>query len=751
MIILTDDDQPGANEVTIYGITPTADENSIKVEGRGSATITDLMVELVLNRDRYEDVYPSDSGDEDEDEEPRSDEEPDDIKTLKDEIKAVDRKVQQTEEAKASATSRLRILELYGESVAKDHPDNIVDCISTYEEERKKAFNIFHSCEKDITDLKKRGMQTRKKVQKLESKVLKAKAKASRAEEKQKEHEEREREKKKQAKRQLKLDRVKFWPKKVYKVIVSIDGVAELTPASSRRGSVSSIGKHSDESSNISLSLSYITNAASWSPRYDLSLNTPSNSGTILYRAEYSNATSEIWRDAKVVLSTSETSFQGLGEPIPQMQPWHIDLSKSGFGNTGPNSALYSNHEQSYKHVNPSSITAKPNVPRETLFGLETLAAPMQQMLNEQQTHQIHMLNRQRQGGNKQHANNNFASNWSSVAQGRLDAPPYQAQQLLQQPQQQAQAFSLANYGQASGGGLFGSQQNAVSRSAAPPPAPTGFGALPATSLTEVGNELQSQGFGGDGDTLMPEMPSLDILESSWSESGMTANYDVPGLRTIKPSFTLRRHRIASVNLKEIHLSHLIVPKLRAAAFLKARIRNNSSVTLLRGPVGVTLDGSFLGNTSLPRSSSGEAFSLNLGVDPAVTISYAKPTVRKSESGILNKEKSNVYLRTCTITNTKSNRLIEGLYLDQVPVSNDEKLKVDVIQPSGLRREGDSARSGKGVAPFGKEDSKWGKATAIFKKAGEVCVDFKIEGGKSVKFTVEYETRHPSQDIVVSL
>ncbi len=34
--------EPGANEITIYGLTPTADESSIKVDGRGSAVSTPL-------------------------------------------------------------------------------------------------------------------------------------------------------------------------------------------------------------------------------------------------------------------------------------------------------------------------------------------------------------------------------------------------------------------------------------------------------------------------------------------------------------------------------------------------------------------------------------------------------------------------------------------------------------------------------------------------------------------------------------
>lgn len=708
------------------------------------------MVELVTNRDRYEDVYPSESENEDIDEESQTDDESDEIKALKQEIRNIDRTVEQVQEAKASASSRLRILELYGESVAKSHPNDINECISTYEEERKKAFAVFHESEQKLSDLKKSKQRAWKALKRLESKASKERARASREEQKQKEREKREREKEEQAKRQLKLDRIKFWPRKVYKIIVSIDSVGELTPGSSRRGSISSLGKVSDETSSISLSLSYITSAASWSPRYDLSLNTPSSSGTVSYRAEYSNATSEVWKDAKIVLSTSETSFYGLGEPVPQMHPWHIDLSKTAFGSAGPSSALYSPHEQNFNQSHILSTATKPNVPRDTLFGLDTLAAPIRQMLNEQQTQQIKMLNRRKGFGIGDNVNNNHAANSFPRASNLFGNQPNQIPQHMQQ-----QPFGSAQT-QGGGGGLFGGQDSTVGtqiahRSAVPPPSPGASSLFGGMTSAEGMNGAPASGFGGDADTLLPETPSLDILESSWSESGMTASYDVPGLRTIKPSFTLRRHRIASISLKDIHLSHLIVPKLRPTAFLKARIRNDSGVTLLRGPVGVTLDGSFLGNTSLPRSSPGEVFSLNVGVDPAVTVSYGKPTVRKSESGILNKEKSNVYLRTCNITNTKAARPIEGLYLDQVPVSNDERLKVEVIQPRGLRREGDSARSGTGVAPFGKEDPKWGKATAIFKKAGEICVNFKIEGGKSVKFAIEYETRHPAQDSVLSL
>lgn len=191
------------------------------------------------------------------------------------------------------------------------------------------------------------------------------------------------------------------------------------------------------------------------------------------------------------------------------------------------------------------------------------------------------------------------------------------------------------------------------------------------------------------------------------------------------------------------------MPKLRAAAFLKARIRNTSSISLLKGPVGLTLDGSFLGNASLPRCSAGESFSLSLGIDPSVIVTYSKPMVKSSQSGFFQKEGSNVYTRTISVTNTKSNRSIEGLVLDQIPVSEDERLKIDVLQPSGLRSEGDTARRGTGVATVGKVTEKWGTARATLKKAGEVCWNVKLEPSRGVKLVLEYENRFPSTETVI--
>jgi hypothetical protein len=182
-------------------------------------------------------------------------------------------------------------------------------------------------------------------------------------------------------------------------------------------------------------------------------------------------------------------------------------------------------------------------------------------------------------------------------------------------------------------------------------------------------------------------------------------------------------------------------------------------VTLLRGSAGVTLDGSFLGNMNLPRVSPGEVFDVSLGVDPAIHVNYPKPTVRRSTQGIalINKESAQLFERSVWLDNTGS-EAVEILVLDQVPVSEDERLRVNIVTPSGLVNEGDSAGTGEAARPSGSKavpgsgDKKegWGSAVAKLQKMGEIAWMVKLEGGKGVLLKLVYEAKLPPSERIVS-
>ena len=657
--------RPGANEITLYGITPTADESSIKVDGRGAATITDIMVDLVPNKQVYEDVYP-----ETEDDEEYSSVCPtmgdstavnEETKAIAGEIAEIDEEVKQIVEDNNSASGQLSILERYKNTVDEKAASDLPKFIQVYREERRKAFSFFNESESRMkmkteqrATVVERQLKAFEALRKERSKLNKAKR--IKAEKEARIHKERM-----DAKRSLEEERSLFWPKKVYGFIVSLDASIE-TPTSSRRGSVESLSTLRQEpllgdACQISLSVSYVSSAGSWCPRYELSLNSSTATGTIIYRAEYYNATSEIWKDAKVSLSTSEAAFQGLGQRPPLMMPWNIRLADGTHGRSN-HDALLSSQEQESKSNSQAIVQAQAGEPRSALFGFTNA---------DKGYHHYH------------HAAAASSAEPRILPMGQ---PQQQQQQMQMQMRQQMQMPQ-----QSMAYGL--SQRHRDAR----------MGGAHTQSSFAYKNPSEESGeyeFDEASSDLLPNVPSLATEEATWAEEGLTFTYDI-GVRTITPSFTKRRYRIVSVHLKNVNLSYFLVPKLQTAAFLDARIVNSSSISLLRGMAGVTLDGSFLGNTPIPRCSAGESFSLSLGVDPSVHVSYSKPTVRRNkESGLFfsQKEDSCVFTRTCTIMNTKSNRVIEGVMLDQAPLSQDHKLKVWILRPTDINGEATTVGAG---------------------------------------------------------
>ncbi|MCJ1353157.1 MAG: hypothetical protein MMC33_003142 [Icmadophila ericetorum] len=771
--------KPGANQIEIYGITPTADEHSIKVDGKGAATITDMTVELIPNPDKYEELYPEES--EDEASETEEENESETEKTERDSVVTVKLEKLETElglnsEAMSASRNRLLLLDSLMGKVEKPDAEIIASSIEQYRIERKKIYeeqaelNILSAeIQKEIKEIKVREEKLAKPALKAKQKAWKVKQKTKQKAQEKKWKAKRE---KQEAKAKVYQERSRFWPKKVYKVVLSLDANSGFTPASSRRGSVDSLAKSpaipikeigtqsSSNSNQISLRLEYVTSSASWAPHYDLIINSPSSSGTVVYRADFYNTTSETWKDCKVILSTSQTSFQGLGEDIPFMHPWHIRLQKVSRVDSD---ITYSALEKKVRAEQKKEATNKANVfNRSYLFGLE---------------------------GEKTRGPDNMMP---SLENNRMRLLPQQ------QAQQQAQQQTLF------GSHALSEQPLAWQSSAlVPPPPPPGanrsarfgaattsfFGGAPKASFSQkrVGGLLADNADKGsdeevddenvEGRTIVPSEASLAFQESAWEESGLTATYEVPGLRTISPSPTARRHRITTIDLKDISLSYTCIPKLRTAAFLKASLKNTSHFTLLKGLAGLTLDGSFLGNTYLKRVSAGESLKLPLGVDPAIHVSYARPGVRKNiGSGLFNKEDSWVYTRSCTFTNSKTTSASPAyiMVIDQVPVSEDERLKVDILAPKGLSNEGDKVRAGEAVAAArldsgssstrastysldsvrGKDTSSkketWGRAVATIKKAGEVGWEVWLEPGKSVRLVLEYETRFPASESVFS-
>ncbi|KUJ16627.1 uncharacterized protein LY89DRAFT_782855 [Mollisia scopiformis] len=748
--------QPGANQIVIDGLTPTVDEHSIKVEGTGSATITDVTIDFIANREVYEDIYPSDSEDESDLEEDDSDVEVDEMKAINEKLKQLNVKILDEQEKINSAAHRLRICDAFGNSVEKNRPppNDLETLIKAYEVERQKIYGAHEKATSEVAKIREEMAKAEKQKLKVAKAVVEANEKSKKEKEKAKEKKLRKKAEISKEKQRIRTERETFWPKKVYCVTINIE-TSSFTPGSSRRNSIdgdtiinqpSSSGLATSEfhepstkplkTGEISLSLSYITYSASWAPRYDLSLNSVKLTGLLEYGAELKNTTSETWRDAHVLLSTSQTTFSGLSETIPQLLPWHVRLYKGG---RNGDSALFSAHELEAKKKEWNQSTGEQSQkPRWEVFGRDN-AVQNAYLAQERQ----HALTKKMKTSREavQYASRH-ANPTPTALFGAAAAQPAQSNSLFRNLEQ----ADLTQRARKSGG------------------APTWNG---HSSHEEMEEDDGDQGFALFDDDEAPNK-SLTFEEGAWEESGLTTTYDIPGLKTISPSNSTIKHKIAKIDFKNVVFSHIVIGKLRQVAFLKARLRNTSKITLLKGPLGLTLDSSFLGQASFPRCSSGETFSLPLGVDPAININYPKPTVRRSQTGIFSKEDTNVFTRSMTIMNTKHNAAIDLTVLDQIPVSEDERLKIEITNPRGLKAGGEGVRAGQPTT-FGPQtlsrgtakeirasvqgmetpkDVKWGSAVATAKKGGEIAWNVKLNPGQGVKLMLEYEACFPGGETV---
>jgi hypothetical protein len=124
--------------------------------------------------------------------------------------------------------------------------------------------------------------------------------------------------------------------KNVYGVHITIELPSSDLTAKESHTSVAQIFQEA------TLTLTYTTTSASWTPHYSVHLDTTNSSlSSLTYRAHFTDCTYETWSEAVIMQSTSQASFGGLKEKIPQMERWRMTLRDKSVIATGDN-GLYS-------------------------------------------------------------------------------------------------------------------------------------------------------------------------------------------------------------------------------------------------------------------------------------------------------------------------------------------------------------------------------------------------------------------------
>lgn len=155
------------------------------------------------------------------------------------------------------------------------------------------------------------------------------------------------------------------------------------------------------------------------------------------------------------------------------------------------------------------------------------------------------------------------------------------------------------------------------------------------------------------------------------------AIYAIAGRVAVPSTGEMKRVQIDAIALDPT-LNVRTVPKADAKAYLYAKLTIAAGTPLLPGAVALFRDATFVGNGRLPLLAPGEDHELGFGVDDLIRVRHAIAEQTQGESGWVSTSKTDLRNYRITVKNLHQ-RPIEVHVLDQIPVAQNEAIKIDLL------------------------------------------------------------------------
>ncbi len=173
--------------------------------------------------------------------------------------------------------------------------------------------------------------------------------------------------------------------------------------------------------------------------------------------------------------------------------------------------------------------------------------------------------------------------------------------------------------------------------------------------------------------------------------SAFQAVYTILGRQTLSPNGEPRRLQIDESDL-ETALTVRAVPRIDERAFLYAKLTVPRATPWLPGQVSLFRDGTFVGNGRLPQMAPGQDHELGFGPDDRIRVRAAIIDEKRADSGIISSTRTQTKSYRMTLKSLHE-RPIAFVVHDQIPVSNNQEIKVELIaKPQPTKRDIDDRR-----------------------------------------------------------
>lgn len=186
--------------------------------------------------------------------------------------------------------------------------------------------------------------------------------------------------------------------------------------------------------------------------------------------------------------------------------------------------------------------------------------------------------------------------------------------------------------------------------------------------------------------------PENDVREqgAQLEAAPFQAVFSVPGKLSIPPTGETKRVFLQQDQIEPV-LTVRTVPRRDPKAYLYAKLSVPKGSPLLPGPVSLFRDGTFVGTGELPVLAAGEDHELGFGADDQVRVRHAVIDEKRGEVGLISSAKTDSRNYRVTIKNMHE-RAVDLVVHDQVPVSQNDEIKVEYVGPQPTKRDLDGKR-----------------------------------------------------------
>ncbi|MDP2939221.1 MAG: mucoidy inhibitor MuiA family protein [Candidatus Omnitrophota bacterium] len=223
-----------------------------------------------------------------------------------------------------------------------------------------------------------------------------------------------------------------------------------------------------------------------------------------------------------------------------------------------------------------------------------------------------------------------------------------------------------------------------------------------------------------------PEAPQVEY--AAVEEKGIAVVYKIPHKANVKSDGSEHKLPVSS-QILQARFEYSTYPRATPCAFLGSRVTNAKELQLLAGRVNIFLDGDFVGQSSLDNIGPGEEFDLYLGVDENVKVKREQIEKKVDDvliAGIPSPTRKTTFKYKTTLENYK-NKKINIILFEAMPVSQDEKIKVKIINSSLEPKEKDW-QDRKGIWRFELELTPKEKKEIFYSFSVEHPRDMQLEG-----------------------